>query len=415
MSDKSFQFVHSAHIKPKPKPDNTRTQMWSMLTAGLVFGFLGMYMSVTKPMSERMHLLEAELTAMQSNMQHLVDSNDGIWKTNDLLTGLRQQQRQLLEAEKSLASIRRLRNEVLTLAAGQETAMQTLRQMTVMQEALEERSKNIDDSRNALANMVSLQDHVIRLGDSAGQSRDSLIVAKRAMGDMRDLHERIERQANSMGAAGDVVTAMTDLTDDLMDKQQQIDESQKAIQKIDQLQTALIEQGGTKTEAAEESLQKMANLEAKLVRHQAGDLDQAAENVDRMILFQRKLAEDNTKLISAMQTVELLEGFQNEIERQATSLNKMRTDLQEVAMLKSTVEETLAVLKPLVQLADLRGMSDREVRQAAQSILDRRIASQEADQAVPRIANGSIASPVIGPKQEVKRETRKVPDPIDLE
>ncbi|HBN74272.1 MAG TPA: hypothetical protein DD473_00305 [Planctomycetaceae bacterium] len=384
-----------------------------MLTAGLVFGLFGMYLTVTKPMTERMHTLESEIAMMQSEMHMLVGTRDDLWKTNDLLTGLRQQQRQMSEVQQSLASIRKMRDDVLALSSGQDVAMNTLDNLASMQTVLKTQSESIAQSQDSLAHMVSMNEHVVRLGKSANKTRQDLLAADQVMADVQHVTERMSKQAESMNEASMVLTAMDDLTNNIVAKKSNLEESNEILTKIDGLHVQIIKQQEAIPEA-EQSLARMAALEAKLLEQNQEDLTKASVNLQEMMTFQKDLATDNTRITSAIQTVELLEDFQLELEHQAALLSNMRSELQEITILKSTVEDTLAVLKPLIQLSDLRRLSDVEVRDAARVILDRRIADGRSHKS-SRIAEHQIHSPVMGPINHEGSETLKVPVPTDLE
>ncbi|WP_339743409.1 hypothetical protein [uncultured Rubinisphaera sp.] len=414
MANQNFHFKHNAHISPKPTPNRKISKTWSMLTAGLVFGLFGMYLTVTKPMTERMHTLESEIAMMQSEMHMLVGTRDDIWKTNDLLTGLRQQQRQMCEAQESLASIRKMRDEVLALSFGQEEAMTTLDSLASMQTVLNAQSESIPQSRDALAHMISMNEHVVRLGKSANKSRQDLIAADQVMAEVQQVTEKMTKQAENMNAASVVLTAMDDLTTKIVAKKSNLEESEAVLTKVDGLHAQIVKQQEALPEA-EQSLARMAALETKLLEQNQDDLAKASTNLQEMMTFQQDLATNNTRITSAIQTVELLEDFQLEIEHQAALLSNMRSELQEITVLKSTVEDTLAVLKPLIQLSDLRRLSDVEVRDAARVILDRRIADGRSHKSSSRIAEHQIHSPVMGPIDHEGSETLKVPVPTDLE
>ncbi|TWT59469.1 hypothetical protein [Rubinisphaera italica] len=413
MANQNFHFKHNAHISPKPNPNRKISKTWSMLTAGLVFGLFGMYLTVTKPMTERMHTLESEIAMMQSEMHMLVGTRDDLWKTNDLLTGLRQQQRQMSEVQQSLASIRKMRDDVLALSSGQDVAMNTLDNLASMQTVLKTQSESIAQSQDSLAHMVSMNEHVVRLGKSANITRQDLLAADQVMADVQHVTERMSKQAEGMNEASMVLTAMDDLTNKIVAKKSNLEESNEILTKIDGLHAQIIKQQEAIPEA-EQSLARMAALEAKLLEQNQEDLTKASVNLQEMMTFQKDLATDNTRITSAIQTVELLEDFQLELEHQAALLSNMRSELQEITILKSTVEDTLAVLKPLIQLSDLRRLSDVEVRDAARVILDRRIADGRSHKS-SRIAEHQIHSPVMGPINHEGSETLKVPVPTDLE
>ncbi len=417
MAHNKFQFTHSAHIKPKPRRNLLASRTWSVLTAGLVFGFLGMYFTVTRPMSERMRMLESDIAMMQSDMHQLVGTRDDIWKTNDLLTGLRQQKRQIAEAELSLASIRKLRSDVLALTAGQETAFATLANLADMQKTLAEQAPVVAQSREALGAMMTLTEHVVRIGDSAAKARPNLVAVNEAIDDFQAQTSLMSNQmaaaSETINAAGEVLNSVNMLTTNMLQQQEQIDASEAVVARISDLHDSIAAQEET-TDAAKQTVAKMASLEEELAEQDPAKFAKASANLKDMVAIQDELSTDNTRISNAVETVELLEDFQEEIQHQAAMLTEMRRDLQEVTVLKMTVEQTLSVLKPLIQLSDLRRLSDAEVRDAARVILDRRIADGRSQKVPSRIAEHDIQSPMITPSEK-SADGPKVPTPTDLE
>ncbi len=414
MATTGMKFTHSAHISPTPKPEaSQRPAMLAMLTAGLAIGFMGMYFTVTRPMSMRMQMVESNLSLMQTEMHQLVGTRDALWKTNDLLTGLRQQQRQLAEAEQSLVSMRRMKNDVISLAADHETAMQTLQGMETMQAALIENQSRIDQAEKALASMAMLQKNVAMLGESAMAVQKEIVAAKKTVDAMEMLTTRIADQSENIASADLVIDSVDELSASLMQREEPLSHSKKIVNQMASLQESLKAQAEMMP-AAEEAVQKMAALESSLAGHDQTVAMQAASNLKEMMKFQKELSAGSEHITAAIQTVELMEGFQSQIEEQASMLSGMRRDLMEITFLESTVKQTLQVLKPLIQLSDLKRMSDTEIREAARVILDRRIADARSRKGIAptKMAEKTIESPKMTP---APAEQQRVPDPTDLE
>ncbi len=414
MATTGMKFTHSAHISPTPKPGTgNRSAMLAMLTAGLAIGFMGMYFTVTRPMSMRMQMVESNLSLMQTEMHQLVGTRDSLWKTNDLLTGLRQQQRQLAEAEQSLVSIRQMKNEVLSLSEDYELAMQTLKGMEAMQAALIKNQSGVGQSRQALESLAMLQKNMIELGKAAETARKDIVVAEKTMDQMEKLTARMVNQSENIASAGQVIDSVDELSASLIQREEPLTHSKSIVNEMAALQESLKEQAEM-IPAAEQTLQKMAALENSLASHDQTVAMQAANNLREMMKFQKELSTGSDQITSAIQTVELMEGFQAQMEKQASMLSGMRRDLMEITFLDSTIKQTLQVLKPLIQLSDLKRMSDTEIREAARVILDRRIADSRSRKghAPTKVAKKPIDSPKMTP---APTEEQLVPNPTDLE
>ncbi len=78
---------------------------WSMLFVGLAVGFLGMDIMVRRPMMRELSQVRSELSSVERDMEELVGVRNNVWETNNLLTGLKSQYRQLEEARLRLTSL----------------------------------------------------------------------------------------------------------------------------------------------------------------------------------------------------------------------------------------------------------------------------------------------------------------------
>jgi len=411
----SIKFAHSAHISPKGKPKNNTTQMWSMLTAGLAVGFLGMYFTITRPMSERIQFLETDLAMMQSEMHQLVGTRDDLWKTNDLLSGLRQQQRQMGEAYQALAAMRQMKNEVIALVNDHDAAKHSIAQVADLQQTIIATQASLNETRQAVAELKSLQQDVVALGGAMTEQQEQLAVARETLAQVDALNKSVVQSGTAVESAKSVVNAVDKLTGSMIARSDALSKSTEVVHQIDGLHTQLTAQA-EKLPQAEQTLSDMAALEDRLATHNPETTKQASANLAALTELESELSTGSEQITSALRTIELLEDFQSEMEHQAASLVEMRRDLMEITFLESTVEETLSVLKPLIQLTDMRRMNDTEVREAARVIMDRRIAdsrSRRNGEPASRVAEREIPAPRIAPREHV--EEQKVPTPIDVE
>lgn len=410
----SIKFAHSAHISPKGKPKSNTAQMWSMLTAGLACGFLGMYFTITRPMSERMEFLETDLAMMQSEMHQLVGTRDDLWKTNDLLSGLRQQQRQMGEAYQALAAMRQMKSEVIALVNDNDAAKDSIAQVAELQQTIIDTQASLNETRQAVADLKSLQQDVVALGGAMNKQREQIAASHETLAQVDELHKAVSQTGSTVDSAKSVVNAVDKLTGSMIARTDALAESTEVVHQIDGLHTQLTAQAG-KLPQAEQTLSEMAALEDRLATRNPETSKQATANLAALTELETELSTGSEQITSALRTIELLEDFQSEMEHQAASLVEMRRDLMEITFLESTVEQTLNVLKPLIQLTDMRRMNDVEVREAARVIMDRRIADGRNRKGEPasRVAEREIPAPRIAPREKV--EEQKVPTPIDVE
>jgi hypothetical protein len=125
----------------------------------------------------------------------------------------------------------------------------------------------------------------------------------------------------------------------------------------------------------------------------------ARTNFDQLIAMRDALAGQTTAIVDAVNTLEILSAFREEFMTQVQVLGEMRRSLTDIALLESTYARAVRALQPLTELANLKNLSDQEIREAARNILDTRSG---------RIANLPEKTTHIEPKAEV-------PMPVDAE
>lgn len=415
MSSNGLKFTHSAHIAPKIKPKNKQAHWWGMLAAGLSCGLLGMYFTITRPMTERMRALEADLAIMQTEMHQLVGTRDDLWKTNDLLTGLRHQQRQLAEAGQSLAALRDMKHEVIALADQHQQAMQQLAAISRLQSTLVANSAAVEEAEVAIGQVQELQQAVTELGKQSLARQSQIAAAQGTLLSLDDLTSQTIKQQATVEAAQSMLKSVDKLSGSLLGRGEALARSSEVVQQMDALQSQIAQQS-EKLPVAIANWQEIAGLHQELAAHDPKLTAQAERNLIALQDLGTDLSTGSDRITSAVQTIELLEDFQSQMQVHANTLTNMRRELMEIAFLESTVKQTLQVLKPLIQLTDMRRMSDREVREAARVIMDRRIADSRLNNDEPapsKLAGRDEMTPLITPKQTGGEQ--KVPVPTDLE
>ena len=86
----------------------------------------------------------------------------------------------------------------------------------------------------------------------------------------------------------------------------------------------------------------------------------------------------------AIQTLEVLSGFRDELGAQIQSLAGLRHDLVELSLMETSVAKVARMMKPLVEMGNLRRLSNDELRHVARSILEGRTTT--------RVSNNDVSS-----------------------
>ena len=126
---------------------------------------------------------------------------------------------------------------------------------------------------------------------------------------------------------------------------------------------------------SDENLDGLLTIQGKLGD---GQLNIAAseQNLDGLLTIQTTLVAQTRNLADAIQTLEVLSGFREELNAQIQALAGVRHDLVELSLMETSLAKVARIMKPLVELGNIRRLSDEELRHAARSILDGRTATR---------------------------------------
>ncbi|HET6425442.1 MAG TPA: hypothetical protein VFG20_17270, partial [Planctomycetaceae bacterium] len=150
------------------------------------------------------------------------------------------------------------------------------------------------------------------------------------------------------------------------------------------------------TEIAANQADKLIILNGKLAGEFL-DLEMAESNLNGLITVEKKLAGQSQSVADAIQSLEVLTAFQDEFATQIQVLGEMRKSLIEIGLMEKSVAKAVRMLEPLLELGNVRRMSDTELRNAAKVILDNR---------TTRVSS----NPVDGRPQGAERTDATLPD-----
>ena len=143
----------------------------------------------------------------------------------------------------------------------------------------------------------------------------------------------------------------------------------------------------------------------------AATLDASREQLAASV---RGLVEEQTlRLADLIESNESLGDFHSDLMAHVASMDTIRRELMELAMMEQTFRKVATALQPLVALTDLRRLSTGELQLAADAIRrDRAIAPR----AIVRNGDAEPIQPVLAERPFAGRPVvaeRPVPEPID--
>lgn len=383
---------------------------WSMLFVGLAIGFLGMDIMVRRPMMRELASVRTELSTVERDMEELVGVRNQVWETNNLLTSLKSQYRQLEDARVSMSALAQLCSEIEAGAGKTGSAFSRLDRLVGLQNAVLRNSENVESAEVSLDRMVALQGHLVESGENTASavaainqlvkvrdaaqveiariesayeaveefgrlkqqiidSGDGLDVAQDHVAALAAIKNDVFNEAANVPAAHEAARSMIALKNDLNEKAEGLDTARTAAEELFSLKDSVVSNGGN-TETAFAHTERLFTLRDALIAE--SDLDSAEGNLNRLVGIQDTLNRQTVEVADAVETLEVLTDLNDELQAQVTTIDGMRKSLLDVVLMESTVRKVAGILEPLAELSNLRRLSNAEMREAARMIMDQR-------------------------------------------
>ena len=272
-------------------------------------------------------------------------------------------------------------------------ALTSLDQLSAVQKRIIASRQQTEDAFGQVADLERLRDAVL---SGSGQTE----VADNTLNGMLALQKRVIAASNGYEKASTSIASLAELTQQLVDSDEKLQLASKKFDEFVGLQNRMIaaadafEKADMSFASAQESASKLTALKDQILSTADGidvaegnartlvamndalngglNLKVAAVNLDEMIRLQNSLSEQTDQVASAVQTLEILDDFQDEVSTHVRALTGLRRTLVELAMMESTVGRVAQVMAPLTELSSLRRMGESEIREAARVIIDRR-------------------------------------------
>ena len=372
-----------------PSLAETNTLMWGIFLVGLVVGFVGVYLVVAQPMLAQLEGMQRQLTTLQSGTDALVGVRDQVWETSNLMTGVAAQHKQVKDVRGTLLEIRQLRQDLLA-------------------------------EREHLAGCFSTLNQLVKIQDTLIEQREVAATAAKSLTEIAEVQQRLVKEhgitPQAQATLADLAETKTGLAELIRIKQQIIDETgnlpeaKKAANELIGLKQDLVTKSDD-VETARTVANKLLSLQNELTSH-AEELKSAFSSLDGLLEIKGKLIDNTPQVAEAIQNLELFNDFQEEFSERIRSLGPMRQSLMELVMLETAVGRVARVIEPLVQIANIRRLSDTELRDAARTILEKRGSTRisnknDADKHLPSVE----ADPF---HENLKPTTEKAATPVPL-
>ncbi len=370
-----------------------RNFMWISMLMSLAVVFFGMQLMMVGPLKGRLDSIQTRLDLSDEHLNKIAGTRGHVWEANDLLSSLQDQHSKLADMRVAMTHIGDLRRSLEKESESATAALTSLDQLSAVQKRIIASRQQTEDAFGQVADLERLRDAVL---SGSGQTE----VADNTLNGMLALQKRVIAASNGYEKASTSIASLAELTQQLVDSDEKLQLASKKFDEFVGLQNRMIaaadafEKADMSFASAQESASKLTALKDQILSTADGidvaegnartlvamndalngglNLKVAAVNLDEMIRLQNSLSEQTDQVASAVQTLEILDDFQDEVSTHVRALTGLRRTLVELAMMESTVGRVAQVMAPLTELSSLRRMGESEIREAARVIIDRR-------------------------------------------
>lgn len=260
---------------------------WSMMFAGLAVAFLGMDIMVRRPMMRELTQVRSELAAVERGMEELVGVRNQVWETNNLLTGLKSQYRQVEDARQSVTAMTQLRKEIDAEAKKTGEAFASLERLVGIQNAVLTSTGNVQSAEETLNGMIAMQKQAV----SAGEGTSEAIAAIKGLVEVRDAAtvdpSSIDRAAASVAQLDKLKTQILTSSEGTEFAQTEVDRLFAMVRTFGDLRSEILE-SSEGIEDAQKSLFEFVSLKNEIF-NESSNVDFARDAARQLIAVKNEL------------------------------------------------------------------------------------------------------------------------------
>ncbi len=359
---------------------------WSLVLVGIAISFLAFDILFRRPLMSELASVKRDLNSVEKNLKDLVGVKEVAWETNNLLSSLQAQKRQLESSRAALSEMREFRMSVESEAQQTSDAVASLDRIIELQKRVASQSEPVGAVEQVLSGIVQLHERLVAQKPAQEEAMANL-------NRIAAVHQQVREAAQDSEVASVEIQKLGDLRTKVLENAAGVEDAQRSAADLIVLKDSVrkaddvvaVQESANRLLALRDSLRATDDSTDQSQAHAKELLalrDELANNAEDTQVAQRQWAavrrlETEMKLAGndiakAIETLELLTDFGSELRDQMQSLAGMRKTLTEIAMLETTVGRVMRVLEPLAQLKNLTRLNEAEVRAAARAILEQR-------------------------------------------
>jgi hypothetical protein len=370
------------------------TMVWGFFLVGVVVGFVAVYLLVAQPMYAQLGQMQRQVAALDADIQSLAGVRHEAWEAGNLLSDLKGLKSQIHDARATVRDIRALRQDLLEESRHTAAASNALGSLARLQEFALDQQDLINPAIRSLEQLAQIQKRLVVEHAGTPRAEETLADLDRVRHDLTELLA-LKAQIAANGAG--------------------LDRARSTAGELLSLKDQIVANGHD-TEEARTSANRLFVLQEQL-KAQGAEIPDAFSSLDQLVEIKEKLVEQTPAVADAVQNLEILTDFQEEFGEQIRALGQMREQLIQIVLMEGALGRLAKMLEPLSQIANIRRLGDRELREAARSILENRstrISSKpDATRHLPRDPV-TLPSDLSRDDFSEEAETGEVPAPVPL-
>jgi len=334
-----------------------------------MIGIVVMQLLIGQPLTQRIDVMQRQMTVIDSHLVELTGSRDDVRRTNDLLSGLKTQHDQLVAAQQTIVRLKTLQQEIESESRKVGTSMAALQQLAHLQTTLAAKQGDFDNASTALDSVMVLESRVRDLGETVPAQTANLDAAKTAVTSFGQFANQTIEQGKTIEPATVALTQLAEVRDQAIATGQESDSALQAISGLATVtQAATI--AGSNTETAVASIQGLGDLKSAVIAQQAQTVE-ARNQLVEMATVQKSLIEQNASTASAANAVAALTDLKTQIAGSVMNVELAQSNANQLVELNQTLAQQTQIdtaAKNLTGLVEIEHSLAGQSRQIASSV-----------------------------------------------
>ena len=317
---------------------------WVPVIAGLAIGLVAMHVFVTRPLLKQINSLQQQVQTVTRDIELVAGLRDQWTAAADVITAAAESRREVNEAWKSIEAIRQLR------------------------EGVEIEAGRFNELAATLAQIRSMHDEVATLQGSLSQQAASILAIKRTVAQFDQARTDLNDEIKMLRSARAQLAEFNNFSDEIARQKWGIEQARQSLESLLLIKNDVI-RSSHDIEFARRRTDTMLDIVSRL-RSEGAQVGTALDNLARLEQMRDRLNSSSQQVIGAIQSLDILEGFQKGITLDYDRLAYLRSSIEKITNIACSSEDILKLFMPIARQQEFSRENDAEIRAATRAILD---------------------------------------------